>query len=93
MSREKMEAVRRESKKDPEFAAALSAAASTQEWVRIANERGFELEVSDLPAEEGADRELSDAELEGAAGGYTFPPTDWIYCDNPWTNWYCTLKC
>ena len=48
--------------------------------------------MADMPLAD-ADRELSDAELEGAAGGYTFPPTDWIYCDNPWTNAYCTLKC
>lgn len=93
MSAEKLEALRLESQQDPEFAAALSAAASVQEWVRIAKERGFDVEVTDLPSEEGGERELSDAELEGASGGYTFPPTDWIYCDNPWTNVYCTLKC
>ena len=90
MSGEKLEAVRLASQQDPEFADALSAAASTQEWVRIANERGFDVEVSDLPVEDTGERELTDAELEGASGGYTFPATDWIYCDNPWTNVYCT---
>jgi predicted ribosomally synthesized peptide with nif11-like leader len=93
MSKEKLEALRLASQEDQELAAALAAAATTEDWVRVANERGFEVEVADLPAVEDADRELSDAELEGAAGGYTFPPTDWIYCDNPWTNAYCTLKC
>lgn len=93
MAREQLEALRLASQKDQELAAALAAAATTQDWVRIANERGFVIEVADLPVDEGGERELSDAELEGAAGGYTFPPTDWIYCDNPWTNAYCTLKC
>ncbi len=93
MSGEELEAVRLASQQDPEFAAALSAAASTQEWLRIAAERGFAVQESDLPAEDGGDRELSDVELEGASGGYTFPATDWIYCDNPWTNYYCTMKC
>ena len=65
-------------------AAVMAAAATTEEWVAVANERGFAVTIADLP-DDGTERELSDAELEGAAGGYTFPPTDWIYCDNPWT--------
>ncbi len=93
MSKEKLEALRLASQEDQELAAALAAAVSVEDWVRVANERGFEVGVADLPTAEDADRELSDAELEGAAGGYTFPATDWIYCDNPWTNYYCTLKC
>ena len=90
---EQLQALRAASQEDAELNAALAAATTTQEWVAVANGRGFAVTLADLPAEEGTERELSDAELEGAAGGYTFPPTDWIYCDNPWTNAYCTLKC
>ncbi len=92
MAREQLDAIRQASQNDPELHAALEAAGSVQEWVVIAKQRGFEVEVEDLP-DASTEREISDAELEGVAGGYTFPPTDWIYCDNPWTNMYCTLKC
>lgn len=93
MAKEQLEALRLASQDDAELVAALAAAATTQDWVRVANERGFAVELADLPSAEEVDRELSDAELEGAAGGYTFPQTDWVYCDNPWTNYWCTLKC
>jgi len=93
MSKEQLQAVRLASQQDEQLAAALSAAVTVEDWVRVAGEHGFTVEVADLPQDDGGERELSDAELEGAAGGYTFPPTDWIYCDNPWTNMYCTLKC
>ena len=93
MAKEQLEALRLACQEDQELAAALAAAETTAAWVRVANERGFAIEMVDLPSEAGGERELSDAELEGAAGGYTFPPTDWIYCDNPWTNAWCTLKC
>ena len=89
---EQLQALRAASQEDQELNAALAAAATAEEWVAVANERGFAVTIADLP-DDGTERELSDAELEGAAGGYTFPPTDWIYCDNPWTNAYCTLKC
>lgn len=92
MSTEQLEALRQASHADPELHAALEAAGSIQEWVDIANGRGFAVEVADLPDDQG-EREISDAELEGASGGYTFPQTDWIYCDNPWTNYWCTLRC
>lgn len=92
MSREQMDALRAASAKDEQLAAALAATGSVEEWVAVANDRGFAIAVEDLPTLDDS-RELSDAELEGASGGYTFPPTDWIYCDNPWTNMYCTLKC
>ncbi|MFN8125322.1 MAG: Nif11-like leader peptide family RiPP precursor [Candidatus Nanopelagicales bacterium] len=92
MSRDQLEALHLASQEDQELHAALEAAETTEAWIVVANAKGFAVTVEDLPSSE-ADRELSDAELEGAAGGYTFPPTDWIYCDNPWTNYWCTLKC
>ena len=60
--------------------------------MKVAGEYGFPINIEDLPTVE-SDQDLSDAELEGVSGGYTFPRTDWVYCDNPWTNYWCTLKC
>jgi predicted ribosomally synthesized peptide with nif11-like leader len=79
---------------DDALAAALGTATTPAEFVAVANDRGFAIVVEDLPpSEEAAADELSDAELAGMSGGYTFPRTDWIYCDNPWTNYWCTLRC
>lgn len=93
MGKENLEAVRRASDSDPELAAALRAAQSVQDWVQVARDHGLAVEIDDVPPLDVVHEELSDAELAGVSGGYTFPQTDWIYCDNPWTNEYCTLKC
>lgn len=90
MTNEQLEALRAASANDEQLRSALAAAATDDDIVVIANQHGITLTVADLQPQE---RDLSDAELEGASGGYTFPHTDWIYCDNPWTNVYCTLKC
>jgi predicted ribosomally synthesized peptide with nif11-like leader len=74
---------------DDDLRARFAAARTDQEVVALAQEAGIALEVEEL--DQAVD--VSDAELAQVAGGYTFPPTDWIYCDNPWTNAYCTLKC
>ena len=92
MSQEQLEALRAAASDNEELKSKLANAGTPEEFVILANGHGFDIVVEDLPdAEEG--RELSDAELAGVSGGYTFPATDWIYCDNPWTNVYCTLKC
>ena len=84
-----MAALRAALENDEELRARFAAAGSDEEIVALAQEAGVAVDTADLS--EAAD--VSDAELEQMAGGYTFPPTDWIYCDNPWTNAYCTLKC
>lgn len=92
MSREQLDALQTATADGGALRLKLAAAETPEDFVRVANEHGFEIVIEDLPtADEG--QEVSDAELAGASGGYTFPPTDWIYCDNPWTNAYCTLKC
>ena len=73
---------------DPALRARFEAATSEAEIVALAQEAGIAI---DRP--EAQLVELSEAELASVSGGYTFPQTDWIYCDNPWTNAYCTLKC
>lgn len=93
MAKEQLEAIRQACADDEELAAALAATSSLQEWVDLANARGFAVELADLPAFDNVEDELSDSELEAVSGGYTFPRTDWVYCDNPWTNVWCTLKC
>jgi predicted ribosomally synthesized peptide with nif11-like leader len=75
--------------KDEALRERFTAAATEQDVLDLARESGIALEAGSL----GTGNELSDAELENVSGGYTFPPTDWIYCDNPWTNAYCTAKC
>ncbi len=63
-----------------------------EELEGAAAEAGFHVAAKDVFGS-GAQGELSDAELESLAGGYTFPKTDWIYCDNPLTDAWCTEKC
>jgi predicted ribosomally synthesized peptide with nif11-like leader len=92
MSLEQLKALRAATADNDQLRAELEAAQSTEEFVRVANEHGFDVMVADMPTADDGD-ELSDAELESASGGYTFPRTDWIYCDNPWTNYWCTLRC
>lgn len=93
MAAAKFEAVRLASQQDPELAAALESAASIQEWVGTAKAHGFDVDVADLPTADVLDHELSDAELSAVSGGAGFPRTDWLYCDNPWTDWHCTMNC
>lgn len=90
MTQDRLEALRAASADNEQLRSALADATMDEDLVRIANEYGVTITIEDL---QPSSRDLSDAELEGVAGGYTFPPTDWIYCDNPWTNAYCTLKC
>ena len=77
---------------DPELAKRLGAAKGPEEFDRLATAAGFPVSSKEFFGN-SSNQELTDAELEGVSGGYTFPATDWIYCDNPWTNAYCTLKC
>lgn len=79
---------------DPGLAAALSRADSAEQAATVAAGFGIELSVDEVATIlTSSATELSDSELATASGGYTFPPTDWVYCDNPWTNYWCTLKC
>ena len=89
MNDQAMAALRAALENDADLQARFAEARTDAEVVALAKEVGVVVAEGDLS--EAVD--VSDAELEQVAGGYTFPPTDWIYCDNPWTNAYCTLKC
>jgi len=89
MNESPMAALHAALKDDEALQARFAEARTDAEIVAVAREAGVVLEIEDV---EGS-AELSDVELEQVGGGYTFPPTDWIYCDNPWTNVYCTAKC
>ena len=91
MSEESMAGLLAAMQDDADLRTRLSNAGDRDEFVRLAGEAGFAISADEWF--DASSRELSDAELESAVGGYTFPQTDWIYCDNPWTNAYCTLKC
>ena len=74
---------------DEGLRARFAEARTEADIVALAREAGVDVDAADPSG--GVD--VSDAELEQVSGGYTFPATDWIYCENPWTNVYCTLKC
>ncbi|MDQ1248959.1 MAG: Nif11-like leader peptide family natural product [Actinomycetota bacterium] len=82
-------ALREALEKDDDLAARFAAATTHAEVHAVAAEAGVP-----ISATAAADsHELTEEDLEAVSGGYTFPKTDWIYCDNPWTNVWCTLKC
>lgn len=74
---------------DPSLSERFAAATTDADIAALAREAG--IDIGEVVATESG--ELSDAELASVSGGYTFPRTDWIYCDNPWTNYWCTLRC
>ena len=97
-SEEARAALRAALENDKALAARFAAATSDAELQVIAAEAGIDWELAAAVEEEPAAADVSDAELATVSGGfgpggYAFPPTDWVYCDNPWTNVYCTYKC
>ncbi|HNW91957.1 MAG TPA: Nif11-like leader peptide family RiPP precursor [bacterium] len=91
MTDKNMEALLAALRDNRELREQLATAGSAEEFEQRATAAGFTVTAKDFFATTSDD--LSDTELEQVAGGYTFPPTDWIYCDNPWTNAWCTLRC
>ena len=67
MSEEQLKAFLEKLKSDTELQEKLKAAASTDAAIEIAKDAGFAITAEDM---QSATIELSDEELEGAAGGY-----------------------
>ena len=72
MSEEQLKAFLEKLKSDTELQEKLKAAASTDAAIEIAKDAGFAITSEDFQSMQSV--ELSDEELEGAAGG-TFTPT------------------
>ena len=69
MSEEQLKAFLEKVKSDTELQEKLKAAASAEATVEIAKEAGFSITAEDIQSMQSATVELSDEELEGAAGG------------------------
>ena len=69
MSEEQLKAFLEKVKSDTELQEKLKAAASPEAAIEIAKAAGFAITVEDIQSMQSSTVELSDAELEGAAGG------------------------
>ena len=91
MSEEQLKAFLEKVKADTSLQEKLEAASDSDAVLAIAKETGFDLSADDLKM---AQPEVSDAELEGAAGGGNRPSCDyrgnWIVCVIP-CGMYTTL--
>ena len=70
MSEEQLNAFLEKVKSDTEMQDKLKAAASPEAAIEIAKEAGFSINAEDIQSMQSATAELSDEELEGAAGGW-----------------------
>ena len=76
MSEEQLKAFLEKVKANTELQEKLKAAASPEAAIDIAKEAGFSITAEDIQSMQSSTVELSDEELEGAAGGcllYTSP--------------------
>ena len=74
MSEEQLKAFLEKVKADTSLQEKLNGAADADAVVEIAKEAGFSITAEDIQSMQSAPAELSDEELEGAAGGiYTSP--------------------
>ena len=69
MSEEQLKAFLEKVKSDTELQENLKAAASPEAALQIAKEAGFSITAEDIQSMQSTTIELSDDELEGAAGG------------------------
>ena len=69
MSEEQLNAFLEKVKADTNIQEKLKAAGSNEAAIEIAKEAGFAITAEDIQSMQSATVELSDAELEGAAGG------------------------
>ena len=73
MSEEQLKAFLEKVKTDTELQDKLKAAASPDAAIEIAKDAGFSITAEDIQSMQSATVELSDEELEGAAGGIACP--------------------
>ena len=70
MSEEQLKAFLEKVKGDTSLQEKLKAAGSNEAAIEIAKEAGFAITAEDIQSMQSATAELSDEELEGAAGGF-----------------------
>ena len=70
MSEEQLKAFLEKVKSDTELQEKLKAAGSNEAALEIAKEAGFAITAEDIQSMQSATVEVSDEELEGAAGGF-----------------------
>ena len=70
MSEEQLNAFLEKVKGDTSLQEKLKAAGSNEAAIEIAKEAGFAITAEDIQSMQSATAELSDEELEGAAGGF-----------------------
>ena len=83
MSEEQLNAFLEKVKSDTSLQDKLKAAASPEAAIEIAKEAGFAITAEDIQSMQSATVELSDEELEGAAGGQNRRGDgcmDWTQC-------------
>ena len=78
MSEEQLKAFLEKVKSDAELQEKLKASADANAVVAIAKEAGFSITAEDIQSMQSEPVELSDEELEGAAGGWI--RTGWDIC-------------
>ena len=83
MLEEQLNAFLEKVKSDTSLQEKLKAAASPEAAIEIAEEAGFSITAEDIQSMKSATTELSDDELEGAAGGLNGANT------KNWPNGYC----
>ena len=82
MSEEQLKAFLEKVKSDTSLQEKLKAAASPEAAIEIAKEAGFAITAEDIQSMQSATVELSDEELEGAAGGAGIVLPDVIVWDD-----------
>ena len=82
MSEEQLKAFLEKVKSDTELQDKLKAAASTEAALQIAKEAGFAITAEDIQSMQSV--EVSDKELEAAAGGTFLSMENWDVLSNDW---------
>ena len=83
MSEEQLNAFLEKVKGDTSLQEKLKAATSPEAAIEIAKDAGFAITAEDIQSTQSTPEELSDEELEGAAGGQQRPWTErptWAMC-------------
>ena len=82
MSEEQLNAFLEKVKGDTSLQEKLKAASTPEAAIDIAKEAGFAITAEDIQSMQSATVELSDEELESAAGGGRNPGTNSLICTN-----------